>query len=443
MGRAMLFLVSGMVIVSGIIQMSNNNRAKLLPEETSEYFYEQQARNIATSLVDNAIQNLLRDMQWTDSIGADKYYPGRGMLKMYDMNSSELNTIDNSVQNWDDYKVLFISKGTYGGYTAETEVLMQRDSFSKFSYFTDAEQTPGGQQIWFWDDDELTGPVHTNGTYHMAGSPTFKGKITSPNDWVKYDNSTNPNFLGGYNFNLAKTRDLPSASQIQDLENSAAAGGITFNSDADLEFYVSGNEGYVKSTEEVTTQCCCNYWGNTYSCTKKQETSYKLSDYNGLISVDGKVNVKGTVKGAVTLHSTQRIQIMGDIYYDTDPTTDPNSTDLLGLVSEGDVDVDRDAHKDHGSKDLTIQASIMALGTSFGVESYNSGGARGKLNLLGGIIQKYRGAVGTFSGNNISTGYSKNYVYDTRLQSTIPPSFPRESIFTIVYWKNKTVKKTN
>jgi hypothetical protein len=201
---------------------------------------------------------------------------------------------------------------------------------------------------------------------------------------------------------------------------------------------VNDGEGYFKRIEEETVSC-----GIGCTETVVTETEYLLSDYNGVISVDGNVDVKGTVKGQVTLHSTHEIEIMGDIYYNTNPL-DSSSNDMFGLVSEGNVIVDRDAHLDNGSSDLTIHASIMALNTSFEVEDYGSSGSRGILNVLGGIIQKNRGAVGTTGGWSGSTGYSsKNYVYDERLLQTMPPSYPRESVFSIVYWKDKPIEKAD
>jgi|AntRauTorckE6833_2_1112554.scaffolds.fasta_scaffold02026_4 cytoskeletal protein CcmA (bactofilin family) len=455
MGRAMLLLVSGLVILSGIIQYSNNRRAEILPQETNEYYYEQQAKNISTSLVDNAIQNLFRDMEWTGSIDADDNFSGDGKLRMYNMGTSGLDTVDNSVLEWDQYKVLIVSEGNYGGYESEIEVLLQRDSFSKFSYFTNEERLPNSNtQIFFSTGDVLTGPIHSNGTFSMAGSPTFNGDVSSPNDWVgqsgDYNGDTSeerhgsdtPEFNGTANFDMATPRNLPGQTQIDDLKAAANSGGITFNSDAELEFYVSDDVGYVRETETEWQQECqwVGYWNCYWVQVVVSSTSYTLSDYNGLISVDGIAKVKGEVKGKVTLHASQKIEIMGDIIYNQNPTADPNivSSDLMGLVSEGDVVVDKYAHQDNGSSDLNIHASIMALDNAFTVEDYWTGGNRGVLNILGGIIQKNRGPVGTFNSYGTASGFSKNYIYDERLLETIPPSFPRESIFTIVYWKEKT-----
>ncbi|MEQ8525858.1 hypothetical protein [Gracilimonas sp.] len=435
MGRAMLFLVSGLVIISGIIQMANTNRTEVLPQRTAIHFNEQQAKNVASSLIDNAIQNLLVDMEWSDEISMSTESGATGTLYMSQPDPD------------DEFRVLLTSFGTYGGYRSEIEVLMQRDSFSRYSYFTDSEtfSPPNDNvKIWWWNNDQVTGPVHTNGTFSMSGSPTFNGFVSSPNDWIGYTGdedssdpderhgSDSPNFNGGTNFNLTKDKELPGTEQINLLKSEAT---LTFDEHSDVEFYEDLlGDGYVKVKDEDCNDILLCY------------DHYKLSNYENpdggvVISIDGRANVKGDVKGRVTLHSSTKINIMGDIRYDTNPLVDSTSTDLLGLVSEGDVMIDEDAHDDEGSYHLTIHASIMALGTSFEVENWGGGSPRGTLNLLGGIIQKNRGPVGTFSGNNVATGYTKNYIYDTRLQQTIPPSFPRESIFSLVYWRDKPVIK--
>ena len=426
MGRAMLIMVGGLVIISGLFQTINNDRAAQLPEFTIATFNEQQARNISTSLIDNAIQNLVFDNDWEGSIPTDDYFRGSGTLYTYTQNTAGLDTVENSVVDWNEYKVLLISRASYDGYTVETEVLMQRDSFSKFSYFTDVEPV-----IYFVDGDIVNGPVHTNGTFNMKGAPVFNGFVSSPNMYNSHSSGANPQFNGGSNFSLATNRELPDSQQLNLITSAAEVSGLVFDEDMDIEFYMDGDDGYVR----IGTHGCSDS-----SC----EDEYLLSDYdNGegvIISVDGDVDVVGTLKGRVTLHSTEDIEIIGDILYNTDPTVDSTSTDIMGMVSEGDVIVDQNAHSYNGFQDLTIHSSIMTLGSSFEVEGFSLAGFRGDLNILGGLIQKERGAVGTFGGYLGTTGYSKKYEYDERLLNTIPPSFPRESIFSIVYWKDKMVE---
>lgn len=433
MGKGLLLFISGLVILTGIIQTGNDQRIEILPQKNAEYFNEMQARNISKSLIDNAIELMKKNSSWAGAIQADSNYLGNGLLTSYTMTSEEFPD-EHSVSSWDQYKVLLNSVGAFEKdgvrYEVTTEVLMRQDSYSKYSYLTDSELSSSGSNIWFWDKDELWGPIHTNGTFKMSGSPTFNGLVTSPNTWDAHPtNPTTPNFYGGTNF-FAPLKSPPDSYEISKLTSAANSSGLTFSNQIEVEFFESSDEGYA-SIREYSSGSWTS-WSN-----------YKISDTNGIISSTGRVDVKGVVKGAITLHSESLIEIDGDLTYSTDPLVDSTSTDLLGLVSEGSVRIDRYAHTDSGTKDLNIHATIMALNTSFYVENYASGSSRGNLNLYGGIVQKNRGAVGTFSGTSIVSGYSKNYQYDTRLRSQIPPQFPRESIFSILYWKDKLIKKSS
>ncbi len=430
MGKGILLLLSGVVVLTGIIQTRSDQRNNILPEKNAEYYNEVQARNVSKSLIDNAIELMKKDTDWAGSISSDSNYFGSGTLTAYTMNSDSYPT-DHSVTSWDQYKILLNSVGRFEkngvAYEVTTEVLMRQDSYSKYSYLTESELSSSGSNIWFWDKDELWGPIHTNGVYKMSGSPTFNGLTTSPNMWEAHPtNPTNPTFNGGSNF-FAPYKSPPDSYELSKLTSAAGSGGITYSNQIEVDFYVSGDEGYANIRE---------YSSGSWS----SWNSHKLSDTNGIISTSGRIDVKGEVKGSVTLHSETLIEIDGDITYSTNPMLDSTSTDLLGLVSEGSVRIDRYAHSSSGTQDLDIHATIMALNTSFYVEDYWSGSSRGKLNLLGGIVQKNRGAVGTFSGTSIVSGYTKNYQYDNRLRSQIPPEFPRESIFSILYWKDKVSK---
>lgn len=430
MGKSILLLVGGLTIIIGIITSGNEKRIEILPELNSDYFNELQARNISKSLIDNAIELMKKDENWQGAIQSDSNYSGQGSLSSYTMASQTL-PLNHSVDSWDQYKMLLYSTGSYENdgarYQVTTEVLMRQDSYSKYSYLTESELSASGSNIWFWDKDELWGPIHTNGTFKMSGEPTFNGLTTSPNMWDPHPtNPTNPTFNGGSNF-FAPKKNAPSSYELAKLTSAAASSGLTFSNQIEVEFYEFDSEGYANIREYSSGS-----WSNW--------NSHKLSSSSNIISTSGRIDVSGTVKGSVTLHSETIIEIDGDLVYSTNPLIDSTSTDLLGLVSEGDVRIDKYAHSANGSTDLNIHATIMALNTSFYVEDYSSGGNRGNLNLVGGIVQKNRGAVGTFSGTSIVSGYTKNYQYDTRLRTQIPPEFPRESIFSILYWKDKTKK---
>lgn len=425
MGRGLLLLMSGMVIILGIIQISLNERQEMIPERTNQYFKKEQAKNISSSLMDLAIEQIRSDNLWVGSFSKSNFLGGTGYVQAYDENSTSYPD-SNNAGVWDEYKVLLYSQATYEGYTAETEVLVQRNAFSRYSYFTNFEPS----NIYFFTGDVLSGPVHTNGTFKIAGQPVFQGMVTSPNNWqgAWWRNDNSPDLQGGANFS-ANNVPPPDVSQLNKLKSASLSGGLSYNNPISVEFL---SDGRVTIRENTT--------GNWSQAT---ESTYNLSTINGVISSSMEVRTKGTLKGQVTLHSETKIEIIGDLKYSADPAIDSTSTDLLGLVSEGEVLVDQNAHTDSGTKNITIQAAIMALNQSFSVENYNTGSPRGEINLLGGITQISRGAVGTFSGNSVASGFSKDYVYDTRLLRMYPPLFPREKWFSIIYWRDRTNPNQN
>ena len=199
----------------------------------------------------------------------------------------------------------------------------------------------------------------------------------------------------------------------------------------------------------------------------------ELSDLNGAVHVDGDVDVSGTLSGQLTIAAEGDIHIVDDVLYSTNPvdydgdglvndgnnngindpahgnapaddtdddndgipddedTPVPLGDDKLGLVAEGNVIVDDDG--EYERVDRTICATIMALDTSFYVEDYRDH-VEGELTIIGGLIQAQRGAVGTFSGDNKTGGFSKNYIYDHRCTTAAPPWFPPTGLMDVIFW---------
>jgi hypothetical protein len=429
MGRALLFLVSGMFIVFGIVQSGVQGRLSSIPERTYDYHAENHAENIVNSAMDYALREIINDQNWEDGYVNNDYMDGSVSIQVYDQSSSDIPS--NEIPSWDQYTLLVKGTSEYEDVVAQSEIYLRKDAFSKYSYFTDSEISTNNSSVYFIWSDELSGPVHTNGTFNIAGDPTFNGFVSSPNDWNGYSGMTNdPNFNGGTDFN-ADYRDPPSNLEMNVLENSASSNGLTFNEEVDLEFL---NDGRLKVSKQVQDGWTRNWRGNWVPRYRTVENYVNMTGYNGVISSTEDISIKGTVNGSYTVHSEKNIEISGDIVYNDNPIDNPNSTDLLGIVSEKNVTISEDAHRDNGYSDLTIQASIMALDESFSLDNYNDGSPKGDLNLLGGIIQQKRGPMGTFSGGQVRSGFNKQYEYDERLMRMNPPSFPRESFFSIVHW---------
>lgn len=422
MGRGLLLLVTGMFIVVGIVQSGINNRNSVLPERSINYQEELHATNVVNSGIDYALREIINNQSWTEGFSSDNYEGASVNITVYDQGSP--NIPPNSIPVWDQHTLLVHGVAEYEGQVSQSELYLRKDSFSKYSYFTDYEPS----NIYFIWSDELSGPVHTNGRFNIAGDPTFYGEVTSPEDWHGYTYMENdPNFFGGSDFS-APRRDPPTTYSLNKLKNDAGASGLTFDNQVRLEF--RDNQQLF-----VTEKTGRSWWS-------ARQYTIDLSTYNGVISSSEAMSVRGTIDGQYTVHSEKDIWIDGDIRYNVDPAVDSNSSDLLGLVSEKEVIIDDNAHRHEGYSDLTIHASIMALDKSFSAEDYNRGGARGNLNLLGGIVQQQRGPMGTFSGGSIRSGFNKQYEYDERLMRMNPPGFPRESFFSIVHWQTKTAPVT-
>lgn len=418
MGRGLLILVSGMFIVVGIVQSGINNRNTVLPQRSMNYQEELHATNVVNSGMDYALREIINNQSWTDGLSSNDYLGASVNITVYDQGSVDIPA--NNIPVWDEYTLLVHGVAEYEDQVARSELYLRKDSFSKYSYFTDFEPS----NIYFIWSDELSGPVHSNGRFNMAGDPTFYGKVTSPQDWHGYEHMENdPNFFGGSDFS-AERRDPPTMFSLDKLKNDAGSNGLSFDNEVRLEFR--------DNHELFVTEKTGHSWHGA------SQYTVDLSMYNGVISSTEEISMRGTIDGQYTVHSENDIRINGDIRYNKDPAEHSDSSDLLGIVSENEVIIDEDAHRHEGYSDLTIHASIMALNKSFNAEDYNKGGGRGDLNLLGGIVQQQRGPMGTFSGNSIQSGFNKQYEYDERLLNMNPPSFPRESFFSIVHWHTNT-----
>jgi hypothetical protein len=149
----------------------------------------------------------------------------------------------------------------------------------------------------------------------------------------------------------------------------------------------------------------------------------------------------------ITVTSDNDISITGDLKYEDVPCegsprrvgqtivaadcSNLNAQNILGVYSqEGDVEI---AHNNSGGSvnnapaNVTIHGVLMSLSGVVGVEDFASGLARGSVNLLGGIIEYYYGAFGTFNANTgtMSTGYSRAFTFDQRTAAGLaPPYFP-------------------
>jgi len=406
---------------------------------------------------------------------------------------------------WDfSYNFVIDSDGQAAGNTknviidGDFTVRVQKDNFAKYALFTNIQELPNGDYVWFTDNTNFAGPVHTNEMFNFAFDPsgTFDGLVTQDEEEARFLNGGSPitmdaDFNGSDDvpkFNAGFFRDagdisLSSPSQQQDMENEATAGNSYSNNGIYIPNDGAGLTGgiFVKGNARVSLQVDAN---NHAVYKINQQTREKIitvdhdnqttsilntgtgltENYSGipdgtidsgtLIYVNGKIKkIKGTVQEdtEITVASTNDIIISNDIQYsDFTPGSgtpgqpgyiSPNAqgaTNLLGLVSwSGDVRI-----RDSAPDDVSIHASILAKDGIFQVDDFDDTGVgpRGTATLLGGVISDNYGGFGLFDvsdGQQLS-GYGRNFVYDERMQfGKAPPYFPTLSTF-IAFTNNIT-----
>ena len=195
-------------------------------------------------------------------------------------------------------------------------------------------------------------------------------------------------------------------------------------------------------------------------------------EFNGVVHVDGSVaRVRGPARvpanstdpdtappavasfGQITIAAERGVRITGDLKYEDVPCSgtptrdasgnvipatcdDLDASNILGIYTQGTATNRADVMIGHNNAtanlnapdNVTIHGVLMSSTGIVGVEAFNVGAVRGDVNLIGGVIEYYYGAFGTFNastGQNVS-GYGRAFTFDRRTRDTglAPPYFP-------------------
>jgi Tfp pilus assembly protein PilX len=184
----------------------------------------------------------------------------------------------------------------------------------------------------------------------------------------------------------------------------------------------------------------CNNGGIYQTAIGYPQTGDYNITYGSYNCRNGNVFVDGDLAGRVTIAADNNVVIVDNLTY----AGGAGGTDALGLVANNAVELYHpitctQTGNQAGSFGCTagsnmarpngttwsnpvVNAAMLSLLHSFGVQNYQVGNSLGNLRVFGAISQKFRGAVGTF-GQNGSTGYLKDYNYDNRLRYAPPPFY--------------------
>ncbi|MFH1862413.1 MAG: DUF4900 domain-containing protein [bacterium] len=402
MGRFTLILIVAFAVVAGGMRLNHGRLARDAQDTSNAKFVETTVRNITNSAVYMTLRQIAQNFNWRTG------YSNLALLN----GTVDVNLEDSSTDTTLDLnQVRITADASFSAETSTAVVLVSKSAFSEFAYFTDVEPL-----IWFITGDTLMGPIHTNGQFHIWGNPVFYGRVSSvASSWY---GTGNPEFKAGTAFGIPEIQ-LPIDLSI--LEGKAQDGGSFFEGDVSIEFLADGTFNWSVYHMQGTTMVIDSS-GNVV-----------IDETNGVIATqDGyDLRVKGTLDGQATMLSGDDVWIDDDVLYNQNPLTDPTADDMLGIISKKNIYFTDNVPN---RSNLTINATLMALDSKITAQNYNTGTPRGELFILGGLVQKERGAVGTFSGGVIQTGYRKKYVYDQRFLTQAPPFYPVFSKNTIVSW---------
>jgi len=405
-GRSILPLILGFTLIFNVIGYNLNTISVSAVDNMVDYYDEMVAKNIAMTGANMGANKLFLDNTWNAGISINSIYDGT-------MNVS-VETID----EFEDVR-LVTSVGTYDGVTKEVRLTVKPSKFSKFAYFCENEPN----WIWWMEEDTVWGPMHVNSDLHCRDNPTFMGKVTISGEIDLYDEGHEPNLNGGFQDGVEMR--IPQ-NGIADLKARAEAGGHVFTGhdkvllDFDgqnLKYKFSGGDDYIVVNAAI-------FAPNGVIFADEMDIKLKPGVVDGKFTIAASKESSGNDGGTIWL--------FGDIEYASDPLTNPDSDDMLGICAEVDVLI---KDNNNNSNDIVIHASIYAETGGFGAEDHNTRGVSGSIYLTGGITQMERRPVGTFNHlGQLNNGFRKKYKYDERMMNSSPPGFPGTGGFEMVSW---------
>jgi hypothetical protein len=326
--------------------------------------------------------------------------------------------------------------GRSGGVERRIRQRIKMTSFAQYAYFTDEERSPTGGEIWFISADRIHGRVHSNGSFRIHGGPRFFDPVTSASDhMIGYPNfsvydaggwpvgGNNPTFEQGFELNVSP---IPLPTNTLDLKAEAQDGGVFLGAESTVELGMradgTSSPGWLRYRNTPPPDLAWN------------EARISLLAKK-ILYVNNPLRVSGVLDGEMTIASRTNVTIVDDLTYQASDASGaplPGCNDLLGLVAGNNIIFANTA----ATANLKIDAVLMALDTSITAENYDTRAPCGTLTIWGGLIQKYRGAVGTFTSSTgaVTHGYTKDYHYDARVTARTPPAFPLTGVYQEVAW---------
>ena len=441
MGRSSIIYVIGLTLIVGLVLNNITHNSLSSMDTYTTYYGSTRVHNIAVSGANVGTSFLLNYAVFPSNFGVN-FFGGHDSI-MYFANTPQTDWVTiRSVSQVDQLITSTMQPEKIGLPFRDTvEGVFKHVQFAKFSWFTEQEKNgylaPDGSHgpyyganDWKVTGDSVYGPAHTNGSFNIDGVPFFNQKVTSghaPN----YGPTAAPNWPG-IDYPVLKTR--PSTANLQTNLTSAATLGGGF-----LDQTVSGNDvALTFINDQVRIQIPPN--GSV------RDTTMAISALaaNGVIVVKGAdLRIKGTYQGDITVaafggSATNKgnVWIDGSVVAKTDPSTNPTSTDMMGIIAGRMAYITEDDSRTASSV-LNIDAAVYCQNGELTAENFWNIPVSGRVNLYGGVTQSTAGSLGLFNPGpplHFLDGFSYSIHNDPRFDKVQPPFFPASSAYEMVSW---------
>lgn len=306
----------------------------------------------------------------------------------------------------------------------------------------------GGRQ------DNLKGPVHTEDHVAVCGTPVFGRNLRDRIEFVHFlPEKTDEGYSteGQCSFGVAaspvfKGTKVPRSEVVSVTPPPNNKELELISEEEKQEPYPSHFTGrteitlegaYMTVKTESTTYSHIPFPKNGVVYISKSSCSLKYNPAEATYSATeekgcGNVFVKGEYSSSLTIAAQENVIIDGNVTTPTNSEGVPTTHALLGLVGNEYVRIWHPStfsgwggcsNAGTVQREYTIWAAILAVNDSFLVDNYECGPVLGNLKVHGAVAQIFRGPVGTFRGESLESGYTKEYEYDERLRAAEPPHF--------------------
>lgn len=382
-GKGSLILVFGFSFIFSMYQLNIRRATLESVDNYMNYYADAIAHEIAISGMNLVAAKVYADSSWRENLNQSFQ---NGNLKIEFGTGSSILEV-NAIGEYNGIKDTVVALFEY--------ISTGENIFLEYTMYTANENgsnwTPG---------DTVWGNIHTNGNINHQNKSTivFYGKVSAGGGIHSNPNKSKTQFLGGYEVGVF----LPEVENMNELIASSASGGYQFATPADtmkLYFKYDGNV--------VVYQ-------NSVAIHPEPGVALTTLSPNGSIYSSGPVEILGGVVNTnshgVTVGSGDNVILRDDLYYADNPETNPDSDDLIGIVSQNNVIFDNRV-----KTDWYMQSALMAIDGSLSALDMNKSG---QLNYYGSMYQLNRGSAQMFQS------FQKKYKHDMRFNEKTLPGYP-------------------